>query len=92
VIGHGVIGVVEESDGAIGGCTSPWVGSSNCFPPPPCTGVFPDVPCSLSFAPWIEQLAEEGITGGCGGGNYCPGSNVTRGQMAVFIDKAFELQ
>ena len=62
------------------------------YVPPPCTGVFPDVPCSLSFAPWIEQLAEEGVTGGCGGGNYCPGSNVTRGQMAVFIDKTFELQ
>ena len=62
------------------------------YAPPACTGVFPDVPCSLSFAPWIEQLAEEGITGGCGGGNYCPGSNVTRGQMAVFIDKAFEPQ
>ena len=24
------------------------------------------------FAAWIEQLAAEGITGGCGGGNYCP--------------------
>ena len=24
------------------------------------------------FAPWIEALAAEGITGGCGGGNYCP--------------------
>ncbi len=62
------------------------------YAPPACTGVFPDVPCSLAFAPWIEQLAEEGITGGCGGGNYCPGSNVTRGQMAVFIDKSFQLE
>ena len=44
------------------------------YVPPACTGVFPDVPCSLAFAPWIEQLAEEGITGGCGGGNYCPGA------------------
>ena len=43
-----------------------------CYTPPPCTGVFDDVPCSLGFAPWIEQLAEEGITGGCGGDNYCP--------------------
>ena len=40
---------------------------------------------------WIEQLAEEGITSGCGGGNYCPGSSVTRAQMAVFLVRAFTL-
>lgn len=60
--------------------------------PPACTGVFPDVPCSSPFAPWIEQLFAENITGGCGGGNYCPGNNNTRGQMAVFIVKTFNLQ
>ena len=27
---------------------------------------------SIAFANWIEQLAAEGITGGCGNGNYCP--------------------
>ncbi len=62
------------------------------FVPPPCTGVFPDVPCPGAFADWIEQLAAEQITGGCGGGNYCPGSPNTRGQMAVFIVKTFNLQ
>ena len=30
----------------------------------------------------------EGITGGCGGGNYCPDNPVTRAQMAVFLLKA----
>jgi hypothetical protein len=30
------------------------------------------VPCPSLFANWIEQLAAKGITGGCGGGNYCP--------------------
>ena len=55
------------------------------YVPPECTGVFPDVPCPSQFADWIEQLAEEKITGGCGGGNYCPLNNNTRGQMAVFI-------
>ena len=35
-------------------------------------GVFADVPCPGTFADWIEQLAAEDITGGCGGGNYCP--------------------
>jgi hypothetical protein len=56
--------------------------------PPPCTGVFGDVPCPSVFANWIEQLAAEGITGGCGGGNYCPNNPVTRAQMAVFLLKA----
>ena len=54
--------------------------------------VFADVPCPSLFADWIEQLAAEQITGGCGGGNYCPLSNNTRGQMAVFITKTFNLQ
>jgi parallel beta-helix repeat protein len=60
----------------------------SCYMPPACTGVFPDVPCSSNFAPWIERFAAEGITGGCGGGNYCPTNPVRRDQMAVFILKA----
>jgi uncharacterized repeat protein (TIGR01451 family) len=57
--------------------------------PPPCTGIFGDVACPGGFAAdWIEELAGEGITGGCGGGNYCPDSPVTRAQMAVFLLKA----
>jgi len=50
------------------------------------------VPCPSTFANWIEQLGTENITGGCGGGNYCPSSNNTRGQMAVFMTKTFGLQ
>ncbi|PKN93180.1 MAG: hypothetical protein CVU44_12185, partial [Chloroflexi bacterium HGW-Chloroflexi-6] len=42
-------------------------------------------------AAWIKQLAAEGITGGCGAGNYCPDRPVTRAQMAVFLVKAFNL-
>ena len=59
-----------------------------CYVPPPCSGVFPDVPCSNPFAPWIEALAAEGVTAGCGGGNYCPTDPVSRQQMAVFLLKA----
>ncbi len=59
-----------------------------CYTPPPCTGVFGDVPCSSNFAPWIEAMAAEGITGGCGGGDFCPQSPVRRDQMAVFLLKA----
>ena len=58
------------------------------YVPPACTGIFADVPCPSLYADWIEQLAAEGITGGCGGGNYCPGNAVTRAQMAAFLLKA----
>jgi hypothetical protein len=47
--------------------------------------MFADVPCSSSFAPWINELVRRGVTAGCGGGNYCPGNSVTRAQMAVFL-------
>ena len=59
------------------------------YVPPLCAGIFPDVDCPSPFADWIERLAAESITGGCGGGDYCPASPVTRGQMAVFLVKTF---
>jgi len=61
-----------------------------CYTPPPCNGTrFTDVPCQGSpFDPWIEALAALEITGGCGGGNYCPTAPVLRQQMAVFLLKA----
>jgi subtilisin family serine protease len=56
--------------------------------PPTATGtVFADVPQGAFAADWIEELASLGVTGGCGGGNYCPNSPVTRAQMAVFLLK-----
>ncbi len=61
------------------------------YEPPPAAGVFVDVPPQSPFAPWIEQLAAEGVTAGCGGGYYCPANPVTRGQMAVFLTKTFGL-
>jgi streptogramin lyase len=63
----------------------------SAYTPPPCTGVFNDVACPSQFADWIEQLSDEGITGGCGGGNYCPDDPIKRGQMAVFLVKTFKL-
>jgi hypothetical protein len=56
--------------------------------PPPCAGIFPDVPCPSQFTDWIEQLFAEGITAGCGGGDYCPSDPVTRAEMAAFLLKA----
>jgi hypothetical protein len=62
--------------------TPPAVGSS--------TG-FGDVPTTYWAAAWIKQLVTEGITSGCGGGNYCPESPVTRAEMAVFLVRTFNL-
>ena len=57
--------------------------------PPPATGtVFLDVPANDPYAAWIEELAGLEITGGCGNGNFCPDSPVTRRQMAAFLLKA----
>ncbi len=59
------------------------------FVPPSCTGLFTDVACPGAFAvDWIEELSLEGITGGCGGTNFCPDDPVRRDQMAVFLLKA----
>jgi uncharacterized delta-60 repeat protein len=60
---------------------------SSYFPPPCSTSVFADVPCSNGFAPWINQIYAEGITGGCSSNPlmYCPSNPVTRAQMAVFL-------
>jgi hypothetical protein len=56
------------------------------FAPPACgTPVFADVPAASPFCRWIEELARRGVVSGCGGGNYCPTSSVTREQMAVFV-------
>ncbi len=61
------------------------------YAPPTPTGVFTDVPTDHWAAAWIEQLATEGITGGCGSGIYCPATVVNRAQMAVFLVRAFNL-
>ena len=59
----------------------------NHVPPSASGTVFLDVPADDPFAPWIEELSGLGVTGGCGGGNYCQGAAVTRAQMAVFLLK-----
>ncbi len=50
---------------------------------------FADVPTSNSMCRYIKRLAELNVTTGCGGGNYCPDSIVTRDQMAAFLARAF---
>jgi uncharacterized protein YkwD len=61
---------------------------------PPAVGAttgFGDVPLGATYAAWVKQLAAEGVTAGCGGGNFCPLQNVNRAQMATFLVRAFGL-
>lgn len=56
------------------------------YVPPACTTpIFSDVPCSHPYAPWINEVARQGITSGCATGVFCPDGNITRSQMAVFL-------
>ncbi|HET8647009.1 MAG TPA: S-layer homology domain-containing protein [Vicinamibacteria bacterium] len=58
---------------------------------PPGTATFTDVPVGHPQRPFVEALVAAGITGGCGGGAYCPNDSLTRGQMAVFLAVALGL-
>jgi hypothetical protein len=49
---------------------------------------FLDVPASNPFHDFVDAIARNGITGGCGGGNFCPNASVLRSQMAVFLLRA----
>jgi len=49
---------------------------------------FLDVPPSHPFFAYVETLAANGVTGGCAPNYYCPGSPVTRAQMAMFLLRA----
>ena len=49
---------------------------------------FHDVAQASPFHAPVETIIRDGITAGCGGGNYCASSSVTRAQMAVFLLRA----
>jgi hypothetical protein len=53
--------------------------------------LFDDVPFSDFGYNHIAALYYSGITGGCGGDDFCPDSPVTRRQMAIFIARALGL-
>jgi S-layer homology domain len=58
------------------------------YVPPPATGtLFADVPASHPDAAYIEQLYNEGLTGGCATNplSFCPSNNVSRAEMATFL-------
>ena len=43
------------------------------------------------FEPNINAVAEAGIAAGCGANRFCPTRNVTRGEMASFLARAFDV-
>ena len=59
-------------------------------PPNASGGAFSDVEDHWAEG-WIEQLADEGITGGYPDGTYRPNNPVNRAEMAVFLTKTFGL-
>jgi hypothetical protein len=64
------------------------------YVPPDATGtLFTDISVSHPYAAWIEQLAHEGITGGCAANpaRYCPDAPVSREQAAALLVRAFHL-
>jgi len=60
------------------------------YVPPAYAGAFGDVQAGDYNADYIQGLFEDGITAGCGGGNFCPTQPNNRAQMSVFIVKAVE--
>ncbi len=66
------------------GCT--WTPPA-CTPPP--NQRFADVPCPSQYADWIEELADEGITAGCGSGNFCPTQMLGSWQMLAWAQKVW---
>jgi hypothetical protein len=53
--------------------------------------VFGDVAPADAGCKFIHYIAAQGITAGCGGGNYCPSEFIKRDQMAVFLTAGFHL-
>jgi Tol biopolymer transport system component len=57
----------------------------------PPTPTFPDVPLDYWAYDHIESCVGQGVVSGFDGGQYHPEGVVSRGQMAVYIARAFEL-
>jgi hypothetical protein len=62
------------------------VGNSFAFSATP---YFTDVPSAHPFFPFVQKMKEWGVTTGCTANSYCVDAPTTRGQMAVFIIRAF---
>ena len=60
------------------------------YTPPAASHYFADMSGHWAEA-WADEAYREGITSGCGAGNYCPENPVTRDVEAVFIENTFHL-
>ena len=62
-------------------------------PAPVTVSRFADAGADRWWTPYVERLAELEVTQGCGSGaRFCPYDRVTRGQMASFLTRAFDLR
>lgn len=61
------------------------------YVPPPPRGRFLDVPLNSPYAPYVEEMAALGITGGCSAQLFCPEDLTNRAQIAVFLVQTFRL-
>lgn len=52
----------------------------------PCSG-FNDVDTADAFCGAVEWIKNRGVTTGCTATEYCPSNNVTRAQMALFMNR-----
>ena len=54
---------------------------------------FADVDAAVWWSPFVERLADLGVTAGCATGpaRFCPRDSVSRAQMATFLTRAFGL-
>ena len=55
---------------------------------PPGTEGYTDIPADNIYRKFIANIKRRGIPDGCGGTNYCPGSDMTRKDMVVWIMRA----
>jgi len=89
----------EAASGAAGRVTRAdmaayvWKAVHGPFAPPPVyASVFTDVNPFDRNADYIQGVFDDGITAGCQAPGepkrFCPGQNISRGQMAVFVEKA----
>ncbi|MBI5511563.1 MAG: FAD-dependent oxidoreductase [Deltaproteobacteria bacterium] len=60
---------------------------------PPAVATFTDVPVTHPLFAWIEAVAVAGITAGCSASppQFCPDTEVTRAQYAVFVARGLGL-
>jgi len=67
------------------------VGGEAFVPAGPDTAFFPDVPTDHWAFKYVEYIKSQGVTGGYPDGTYRPLVAVTRDQLAVYVQRAFDL-